>query len=138
MVGSWFPFKFGRGEGIKISHLFVVDDILLVAEASYDQVMEVRHILEIFCAGSGQKINHQKSMVFFSNNVSPTIADSLSGSLGIPSTHDLGTCLGIPIVHHRFENSLIPFWLIEFGKSFQPGNLDLFLLLEESHWPNPH
>lgn len=55
--------------GPKLSHLFFADDIILIGEASREQVMETKRVLDKFCSASGQCINFQKSSVFFSANV---------------------------------------------------------------------
>lgn len=43
----WKPFSFGRGSGVKISHLFFADDIILVAKANYQQVQEINRIISL-------------------------------------------------------------------------------------------
>lgn len=57
-----------------------IDDLILVAEASMDQVECINSILHLFCSKSGQKINFRKSQVFFSSNVSDVQSSSLSNA----------------------------------------------------------
>lgn len=102
MAGTWKPFGFSHNEGPKVSHLFFADDILLVAEASHTQVSEVKRVLDTFCNFSGQKVNFDKSAVFFSDNVKTDMMESLSNSLGVTATKNLGKYLGIPIGHVEF------------------------------------
>lgn len=45
--------------GVRIFHLFFVDDLLLFGGASVRQVKVIKKILEAFCAESGQKLNCQ-------------------------------------------------------------------------------
>lgn len=67
-----------------------MDDILIVSEASQDQVLEIKRVLDSFCTFSGQKVNLHKSTIFFSKNVPSHLSSSISNSLGIPSTTDIG------------------------------------------------
>lgn len=64
--GNWKPLTFGRGNGPIMSHICFADDIVLVAEASSDQVHMIRDLLDAFCMNSGQKVSLNKSKVFFS------------------------------------------------------------------------
>lgn len=58
----WKPMRAGR-YGPQISHLLFADD-LLFAEASIEKAHCVLHCLDI-CEASGQRINYQKTQVFF-------------------------------------------------------------------------
>lgn len=49
-----------------LSHLFFVDDLILLCEASSGQERVVFSILEKFCYFLGQKVNKSKSEIFFS------------------------------------------------------------------------
>lgn len=99
LMGTWLPFKFGRGSSPTLSHMCFVDDLILVAEATHLQVNCIKNILDLFCQSSGQKINLEKSQVYFSENVHSDLASSLSQELGVHITTDLGTYLGVPMLH---------------------------------------
>jgi len=60
----WKPLRAGR-YGPQISHLLFADDLLLFAKASIEQAHCVLHCLDMFCQASGQRINYQKTQVFF-------------------------------------------------------------------------
>lgn len=49
------------------------DDLVLIAETSVDQARITQDVLADFCTKSGQKINLQKSKVFFSKNISDNL-----------------------------------------------------------------
>ena len=51
--------------GPHLSHLCFVDDIILFAKATKNQVKAIQEILELFCRSSGQRINSNKSCIFF-------------------------------------------------------------------------
>ena len=65
--------------------------------------------IEEFYRASGLKISVAKSRLFVSPNVDNAIARSLSTLSSIPLTNNLGTYLGVPIVHGRMtKNTYAP------------------------------
>ena len=52
----------------KITHLFFADDSLLFCKANGQECQYLIEVLQLYEAASGQKINADKSSVFFSNN----------------------------------------------------------------------
>ena len=52
----------------KITHLFFADDSLLFCKANIQECQNLINILQLYEASSGQKINANKSSVFFNNN----------------------------------------------------------------------
>ena len=65
----WNPIPASKG-GIFFSHLIFADDLVLFAKADYKNCMAVRDVLDTFCDLSGQKVNDEKSRVFFTPNIS--------------------------------------------------------------------
>ncbi|KAL9809635.1 putative RNA-directed DNA polymerase [Arabidopsis thaliana] len=63
----------------------------------------MRRVLEKFCVASGQKVNLEKSKIFFSGNVDRDLAKEISDESGIKATCDLGKYLGMPILHKRIN-----------------------------------
>jgi hypothetical protein len=57
--------------GFKLSHLFFADDSLLFCRASFMEWVSIHSILEDYERASGQKINRNKTAIFFSRNVRP-------------------------------------------------------------------
>jgi len=55
--------------GPPISRLFFDDNLLLFGEATLKQARAIKQCLDMFCAASEEKVNTQKSMIFFSKNV---------------------------------------------------------------------
>lgn len=49
------------------SHLQFVDDTLLMGRATINEVVNFRRALDIYCKASGQKINEDKSSIYFFN-----------------------------------------------------------------------
>ena len=54
--------------GPKISHLFFADDSVLFCSAKEAECQKILDILAIYERGTSQKINHEKTNIFFSSN----------------------------------------------------------------------
>lgn len=99
-TGEWKEVKFVK-QGPTISHVLFADDIILFLEASQKQAHIMRECIEIFCKLSGQKINYEKSMVYCSHNVDRHVDTDIVSICGSSLTCNLGTYLGVPIIHSR-------------------------------------
>jgi hypothetical protein len=109
--GTWKPLKFRRGMGPHLSHICFADDLVLIAEASTNQAMMIKTLMDNFCHASSQKINLSKSKVFFSNNLQVALANDISNILGVDETQDLGKYLGVPMLHQRINKNSLSFIL---------------------------
>lgn len=69
----------------------------------------VNNVLNIFCNSSSQKVNADKTRVFFSKNVNHTRAHQISGELGFRLTADLGKYLGALLHHGQVSRSTYNF-----------------------------
>ena len=107
---SWIPVK-SYNNGVAISHLFFVDDLVIFAKANYVNCSTIRDVLDDFCARSGQSISESKSRVFFSPNVDVNTRESLCDILGFCSIPNLGKYLGFPIKHRGTTNEDLNFVL---------------------------
>ena len=54
-----------------------------------------------FANMSGQKVNNEKTSIFFSENVSQDIKNQIIQRSGFSMTFDLGNNLGVPTLHKR-------------------------------------
>lgn len=95
---QWHPTQLARG-GPRISHLTFADDVLLFAEASEDQVLLIKKVLDLFCRFSGLKVSDPKSRIFFSKNVNGVLKNHLCNISGFQVTDDIGKYLGVSIIH---------------------------------------
>jgi len=96
----WKPIRAGRN-GPQISHLLFADDLLLFAEASIEQAHCVMHCLDMFCQTSGQKLNNQKTRIFFSKNVDDNLRDDILQHTGFSHVNSLGKYMGANISSGR-------------------------------------
>ncbi|OMO87284.1 reverse transcriptase [Corchorus capsularis] len=100
----WHPVKASRS-GPMVSHLFFADDLMLFAEASEDQVNVITDVLDEFAKASGLRVSLEKSKLWFSPNVHQQKATVLSRLCGIPLAQELGTYLGVPIIHGKVSKA---------------------------------
>lgn len=98
--GNWKEIKVTR-KGPNISHVMFADDLILFGEANETQGQVMQQTLQCFCGWSGQKINTNKSRVYFSPNTPKHLRQILSQMFDIPETAVLGKYLGIPIHQKR-------------------------------------
>ena len=49
-----------------IKHLLFADDNLLLFKSSIEGANLVSNLLDVYCVASGQRVNHDKSSIFFS------------------------------------------------------------------------
>lgn len=71
----------------------------MFGQVSFSQVKIMEHILESFCLESGQLMNRNKSVLWFSPNTPGYLKHSISSGLRVTCTTSLGTYLGVPIIH---------------------------------------
>ena len=61
-----------------ISHLLFADDILLFCLASVEECQQVNSLLNLYEVASGQKINTDKTSLFFSSNTRLETQESIN------------------------------------------------------------
>lgn len=78
-----------------INHLFFADDNLLFCKASVTHWNWMTRILGIYEAASGQKLNKEKTSIFFSRNASSKTKLRILEVAGIPTTQRYDKYLGL-------------------------------------------
>lgn len=99
-AGNWKSIRLSR-KWTPLTHLFFADDLLLFAEASPDQAKSISAVLDEFCCSSGEKVNQQKTTLYFSSNVSTGVARKIGKTLDFTITNNLGRYLGMPLLNSR-------------------------------------
>jgi ribonuclease HI len=91
--------------GPALSHLFFADDSLLFCRATLSQWNQLTSILQKYEEASGQKMNTNKTALFFSRNTSHVDKEQIQGVAGIPSNQRYDTYLGLPALVGRSRTS---------------------------------
>jgi hypothetical protein len=93
----------GELQGIKngrlgppISHLLFADDSIFFARSDRKSVDALHSTLETFCEGSGQKINRDKSSIYFGARCPDAIKNAVMQNLDIHTEALNDTYLGMP------------------------------------------
>jgi hypothetical protein len=79
-----------------VNHVLFADDSLLFIEASIEGANEVKTVLEKYCQASGQRINMDKSSIFFSKGCSGDLKESIKGILEVQRETLNEKYLGMP------------------------------------------
>jgi hypothetical protein len=82
--------------GPRLSHLLFADNSLLICKANSMEWRRLLKILEVYEAGSGHKINLQKTSIFFSRNTSLERKQEIIRLFGLTETHRIDSYLGLP------------------------------------------
>ena len=85
-----------------ISYLLFADDILLFCCALVEECQQVNSLLNLYEAALGQKINTDKTSLFFSSNTGLKTQESIKQALGAKIVPEYEKYLGLPsIVGHN-------------------------------------
>nr|XP_028946848.1 uncharacterized protein LOC114820401 [Malus domestica] len=80
--------------GPVIFHIFFANDTLTFLKADKKNCRNLVKLLKEYCAASGQKVNVQKSSVFFRANVPSNMSTELGKIMGMPVVENPDTYLG--------------------------------------------
>ena len=92
IVKRWTPLKASR-ENVAVSHLFFADDLMLFAKANEKGSEAIKDVLDLFCEESGQRVNYEKSCIYFSPNIPTPPKEKVCENLNIQATNNLGKYL---------------------------------------------
>ena len=72
-----------------ISHLLFTDDSLLFCRASVEECQQVNSLLNLYEAALGQRINTDKTSLFFSSNIGLETQESIKQALGAGQSQNM-------------------------------------------------
>ena len=94
-------FKYGP----KISHLLFADDSLLFCRARVEDVSKILKILGKYKRASGQKLNANKTTIFFGGNVTNSTKLQVQSLLGVSEIKEYEKYLGLLAVVGRHKKA---------------------------------
>ncbi|KAA3456692.1 reverse transcriptase [Gossypium australe] len=84
-----------------INHLFFADDSILFGDASCEGAKAVRDIINEYELISGQRVNFEKSLIYFGANVNLEVKENIVNMLGVRVAHNPEKYLGLPMMVGR-------------------------------------
>jgi hypothetical protein len=88
-------------KGPRLSHLFFANDSLLFCKANSVEWRRLTTILEKYETTSGQKLNKEKTSLFFSRNTSAAKKEEITQCSGLKATEKYEKYLGLPTLVGR-------------------------------------
>ncbi|XP_075665752.1 uncharacterized protein LOC142635493 [Castanea sativa] len=92
-------------QGPWISHLFFADDSIIFCQATKEECNHLEHILETYEHASSQKINREKTSLFFSRNTPQDLQEELKERFGAEVIKQHETYLGLPSLVGRSKKN---------------------------------
>lgn len=81
--------------GLRLTHLFFADDSLLFCKASIQECNHIQDILSEYEAASSQKLNRDKTTLFFNKVTSQNTQESIINLLGVSEIKQYEKYLGL-------------------------------------------
>lgn len=93
----------------RVSHLLFADDSIFFLKASAQAAVEIRDVMNFYCNASGQRINLDKSVVFFSKGCPNELKDEVKQVLQVQSEALSEKYLGMPTEVGKLKNGVFKY-----------------------------
>lgn len=87
--------KIGRG-GLSVTHLFFANNSILFGKASKAGISAVKEVVNEYKQISGQLVNFDKLLIYFSDNMNDGVKSLLREILGVRIVNNPKKYLGLP------------------------------------------
>jgi hypothetical protein len=91
--------------GLRLNHLFFVDDSLLFCKANINEWTNIQEILSAYEKASGQKLNRENTSMFFSRNTRVETKQYILDVARVNSTTHFEKYLGLPALIGRSKTA---------------------------------
>ena len=112
-----------------ITHILFVDDSVIYCKATEQESRELCEILQKYEVAAGQKINTEKSSIFFSKNTGEETREKVKETLGSMQNAQPGKYLRLPLMIGRSKNQIFNKVRERVGKNMS-GWKEKLLLIE--------
>lgn len=82
--------------GVRLNHLFFADDSLVFCRANIDEWNNLQGILEMYERSFGQRLNREKTSIFFSKKTKVEVRAHIKALAGVNDTKSYEKYLGLP------------------------------------------
>ncbi|XP_017629171.1 uncharacterized protein LOC108472176 [Gossypium arboreum] len=86
---------------VSVSHLFFADDSMLFREASIERASNLKNVIKEYERLSGQLVNFDKSLIYFSGNIGSNIQHQVGRILGVQISNNPERYLRLPTMIGR-------------------------------------
>ncbi|KAA3488752.1 reverse transcriptase [Gossypium australe] len=120
--GSMEGAPIGKGR-LSINHLFFADDCILFGDASLEGARAVYEVIKEYERNAGQRVNYDKSLIYFGANVNDKDKEEITGLLGIRVVSNPEKYLGLPMMVGRRKTWAFNSFIDRFRKRIEGWSL---------------
>lgn len=109
-----------------ISHLFFADDCLIFYKANSIEWSSLLFLLDKYEIASGQKLNKEKTSIFFNRNTPREIKDNILHISGTQARGSFEKYLGLPTLIGKSKSQAFQLFLTKRRVQSQTGKLNFY------------